>query len=713
MTTAAQARDSAPTTDTPIDQFRAELNAAMAARGTSKNALARALALDVGSLSKALRGKQGFGQAEPALRAWLADPDSAGAHRGGAQQPSTGPANPLPANPVRRDVRRSESLGEGSPAAASGAQQDAGNTTDSAAFTVPLDRLRISAENHRKDEPVDDAFVAVLAKSIARDGLKQPLEVRPVAGVPGAPGEQEYEITDGRNRWLAYRLRRRNVEIPADAPVRCTLARPARASAQQDAPGRSRLAADDDALLGSLLANILRQDIHPLAEGRGYARWLDRNPGRSEQLAELVFKDQRHVQQRAAVYRRSTDKVKALFYAGRIGFGQARGFIRGPDSQQDAVAAELEANPGWNPTEAEIADAVTAQLVPVARARFDVDGPLAAGLERFTDGNKRDHFVGIAPFVTAQRTWAKAEAERLRSEEHRRWVKVLAGVGQWHPWQYKTVADVEGAGVKLTAKQKRQAGAAILIEPIGAEAGIVTVHDGLWTIEEFHAEVEAARTKAAKAPPPAADEDDNGDALSPTRHPGLDPGSSSSGDAAEFIHSMHPPADDADHAERARDEAARPAAPNRTPPDDERSRAAAREQAIVGLNRDFQAAVGADPALALRLWLWEAIVETEWGELAPAHRATLAPFAGAFITADPEEEVDANFADEAAAVWRRLAEADDGDLWAPFAAAVAELHALLHGSNRPFERIHPCRAMLADAAGVAVPDFLRNGDADA
>ena len=108
---------------------------------------------------------------------------------------------------------------------------------------IPLDEIRISALNTRKDldAGTEDVGIDSLADSIREKGLVNPVTVRET-------DDGEYELIAGQRRLLAFgRLRR--TSIPA--VVRGDLG-------------------DADATVLSLIENVQRADMHPLDKARAY-----------------------------------------------------------------------------------------------------------------------------------------------------------------------------------------------------------------------------------------------------------------------------------------------------------------------------------------------------------------------------------------------------------------------------------------------------------
>jgi ParB family chromosome partitioning protein len=108
---------------------------------------------------------------------------------------------------------------------------------------VPLDRLRVSAANTRKDTDAgqEDASITGLAQSIRQQGLLNPLTIRPL-------GDGTYEIIAGQRRYLACR----ELGLATVAAI-----------------VREEVS-DTSAVALSLIENVQRADMHPLDKARAY-----------------------------------------------------------------------------------------------------------------------------------------------------------------------------------------------------------------------------------------------------------------------------------------------------------------------------------------------------------------------------------------------------------------------------------------------------------
>ena len=129
----------------------------------------------------------------------------------------------------------------------------------------PADMIRLSDIEPRKDQPrksFDKEALELLADSIGRYGLLQPIVVRKNADVPGM-----YEIIAGERRWRAAKLAGLT-EIPA-------------------------MVVDSDELKTaqiSIIENVQREDLNPVEEAMAYAALIDNFGLKQDEVAAQVGK---------------------------------------------------------------------------------------------------------------------------------------------------------------------------------------------------------------------------------------------------------------------------------------------------------------------------------------------------------------------------------------------------------------------------------------
>ncbi len=152
---------------------------------------------------------------------------------------------------------------------------------------LPVELLQRGRYQPRADLRNDT--LGELAESIRRQGVIQPILVRPVgagASPGGSPGEQRYEIIAGERRWRAAQL-----------------------AGLTEVPAIIRLVPDEAAVAMALIENIQREDLNPLEEARAFERLISEFSLTHQQVAEAVGRS------RAAV----TNLLRLMELASAVG----------------------------------------------------------------------------------------------------------------------------------------------------------------------------------------------------------------------------------------------------------------------------------------------------------------------------------------------------------------------------------------------------------
>lgn len=171
---------------------------------------------------------------------------------------------------------------------------------EGASDEVPLDSIRPNPDQprtHFKREDIEE-----LAASIERDGLLQPILVRPM-------GEGKYQIIAGERRWQACK------EIGL-----------------KKVPVRIKQADDNLALELALIENIQRTDLNPIEEAYGYRRIMERRKITQSELAQLVSKGRSTVANALRLLDLPED-AQQLLYEEKITAGHARAILAVPTSE--------------------------------------------------------------------------------------------------------------------------------------------------------------------------------------------------------------------------------------------------------------------------------------------------------------------------------------------------------------------------------------------
>ncbi|MFM7333455.1 MAG: ParB/RepB/Spo0J family partition protein [Tabrizicola sp.] len=153
------------------------------------------------------------------------------------------------------------------------------NVTLSPSRDIPFDRLELSQSNVRRIK--SGVSVEELAEDIARRGLLQSLNVRPVLDEAGVETGR-FEIPAGGRRFQALSLLVKQKRLAKTAPIPCIV---------RDA-GSAILAEDD-----SLAENMQRVALHPLDQFRAFAALREKGLG-DEAIAAAFFVTPQVVRQR-------------------------------------------------------------------------------------------------------------------------------------------------------------------------------------------------------------------------------------------------------------------------------------------------------------------------------------------------------------------------------------------------------------------------------
>ena len=164
--------------------------------------------------------------------------------------------------------------------------------------TLPVAELQPGTLQPRRT--FDDAALDGLAQSIARQGVLEPLLVRPL----DAGG---FEIVAGERRWRAAQ-RAQLHEVPVIVK-------------QLD---------DKAALEVALIENIQREDLSALEEADAYRRLIDEFDYTQDQLGHALGRSRSHVANTLRLLNLPTD-VQAMVHDNRLTAGHARALLNTPD----------------------------------------------------------------------------------------------------------------------------------------------------------------------------------------------------------------------------------------------------------------------------------------------------------------------------------------------------------------------------------------------
>ncbi|KTD19546.1 ParB/RepB/Spo0J family partition protein [Legionella londiniensis] len=154
---------------------------------------------------------------------------------------------------------------------------------------------------------IEESTLAELSESIKKQGLLQPIVVRPVA-------HERYEIIAGERRWRACQL-----------------------AGMQEIPVIVREVDDETAMAMALIENIQREDLNALDQARAMHRLTTDFALTHQQVADLICKSRTAVSNYLRLLNLN-EHVKRLLENGDLDMGHARCLLVLDDDQQSKVA---------------------------------------------------------------------------------------------------------------------------------------------------------------------------------------------------------------------------------------------------------------------------------------------------------------------------------------------------------------------------------------
>lgn len=211
-----------------------------------------------------------------------------------------------------------------------------------------------------------DEYLQELAQSIKRNGIMQPLVVRPIKN-------SMYEIIAGERRWRAAKL-----------------------AGLLEVPVIIREVEDRQALELALIENIQRQDLTPLEEAGGFQRLIDEFGHTQEELASIVGKSRSHV---ANLLRLLSlpEGLKSLLNEGKITMGHARALMSAPNAE---VLADEVVRRGLNVRQTENLCRGEAPVMPASKPGRGTEAPRARTPQQ--QGDKDPDIQALEETVSSQ-----------------------------------------------------------------------------------------------------------------------------------------------------------------------------------------------------------------------------------------------------------------------------------------------------------------------
>ncbi|MEO1194190.1 MAG: ParB/RepB/Spo0J family partition protein [Pseudomonadota bacterium] len=184
---------------------------------------------------------------------------------------------------------------------------------------IAIDLLHPNADQPRRH--YDEEALQALSQSITRQGVLQPLVVRPHPEKTG-----QYEIVAGERRWRAAQLAKL-AELPALV---------------RDLDDRTTLEI-------ALVENVQREDLTPLEEAEAYRRLVEDFGHGHKEIAKAVGKSRSHIANSLRLLSLPAP-IKQLLTEGKLTAGHARALLTADDDLDLAKAAVAE---GWSVRELE------------------------------------------------------------------------------------------------------------------------------------------------------------------------------------------------------------------------------------------------------------------------------------------------------------------------------------------------------------------------
>ena len=175
----------------------------------------------------------------------------------------------------------------------------------------------LSKNPYQPREIFNETKLEELAKSIEKNGVIQPIAVRPKKNELG-----KYEIVAGERRWLA-----------------------AQKAGLHDIPVTVLDLSDLETLEVAIVENIQRDDLNPVEEARGYKRLFEEFKYDHESISKLMSKSRSHVSNTLRLLSLPSDVIMML-EEGSLTSGQARpliGLVNASSIAEEIVAKNYSA----------------------------------------------------------------------------------------------------------------------------------------------------------------------------------------------------------------------------------------------------------------------------------------------------------------------------------------------------------------------------------
>ncbi|HEX2667774.1 MAG TPA: ParB/RepB/Spo0J family partition protein [Gammaproteobacteria bacterium] len=173
---------------------------------------------------------------------------------------------------------------------------------------LPLDRMQRGKYQPRRD--MKEEALKELADSISKQGIVQPIVVRPIDG-------KRYEIIAGERRWRAAQM-----------------------AGLETVPAVVREVSDKAAMAMALIENIQRADLNPLEEAEAMQRLINEFSITHQEAAEAVGRSRVMVSNLLRLLELSRE-VQDLVRQGALEMGHARALLALKGASQTAAARQV------------------------------------------------------------------------------------------------------------------------------------------------------------------------------------------------------------------------------------------------------------------------------------------------------------------------------------------------------------------------------------
>ncbi|HQU67396.1 MAG TPA: ParB/RepB/Spo0J family partition protein [Albidovulum sp.] len=299
---------------------------------------------------------------------------------------------------------------------------------------IPFDKLVLSQANVRKIKA--NVSVEELAEDIARRGLLQSLNVRPLLDTEGQETGM-FEVPAGGRRYQALALLVKQKRLAKDAPVPCVLR-----------DGDSDILAEDD----SLAENTQRAALHPLDQFRAFKALREKGQS-EEQIAAAFFVPATVVKQRLKLVS-VAEELLEVYAADEMTLEELMAFTVSSDNERQVQVWSAVKDSGWQREPHSIRRKLTETSVRCSdrRVRFvGIEAYELAGGTRSRDLFEDDSGgwiddVGLLDRLVAEKLSAEAQAV---AAEGWRWVKADVSFEYGHNFGFRKLP----AGPQLTEEE--------------------------------------------------------------------------------------------------------------------------------------------------------------------------------------------------------------------------------------------------------------------